>query len=268
MKLSVQLYSLRDFMSFQEMLPYCAERGFQYVEPAGLYQKSPGELAKLIKEAGLSAPSFHFSLKLLEERWEELAAELKTCGAEHFVMPFADAQSLEELEEIASRLQKLALSLKAKCIHLHYHNHSHEISKEFRGESMMNLLLDLAPDLYWQVDVGWVTAGGGDLTEYLAKWQGRITMLHIKDIMPSKMLTKNSQNPKIKAIDGLETVVGGAASKDGQPEFMGQGVVDFASIFAQAKAQGIDFFIIENDNPANADNFISSGRKLVESHWN
>ena len=255
MILSLQLYSLRDFMSFEQSLQFCKDKGLNYVEPAGLYGHSPAEIVAKLQQHGLKAQSFHFSLELLQERWEELGRVL---GAEDLVMPFADANSLEELRRLAASLQDMAKKLQGLGIRLHYHNHSHEIAKVFDGKCFMDWLLELTPDLYWQVDVGWVTAGGGNVPAKLRQWHQRISMLHIKDI-----LAKDEGPLQTRNEDGVKVV---AAQKDIQPARMGDGIVAFDGIFATARELGISTFILENDNPENADAFVDSGIALVHKY--
>ncbi|MEM9424404.1 MAG: hypothetical protein AAF975_06425, partial [Spirochaetota bacterium] len=231
-------------------------------EPAGLHGHSAREIVAKLQSYGLQAQSFHVGLELLQNSWEELGNVLPECGATDLVMPFADANSLPEVRELAETLQAIAVKLRGLGLGLHYHNHSHEIAKVFEGKCFMDWLLDLAPDLRWQVDVGWVTAGGADVPALLHQWRERISMLHIKDIFAvdgaGPVETRNE--------GGVEVVISAAAQKGGQPDRMGDGIVDFAGIFAAAQDLGISTFILENDNPENVADFVDSGMALVEKY--
>ncbi len=141
-------------------------------------------------------------------------------------MPFADAQSLEELRELASRLQALAVRFRDSGLRLHYH--SHEISRFFQGRCLMDWLLDLAPDLFWQVDVGWVTAGGVAVPAKLREWKERIALLHIKDIWQpddnGPVQTQQTQDTQVQSRnrDGLD-LSGGAPKRAGSLRAWGKG---------------------------------------------
>ena len=264
MILSLQLYSLRDFMSFEQMLSFCKNKGLSYVEPGGLYDLSPVEMTEKLQNYGLKAHSFHFGLEPLQQNWQEWGNTLPKCGATDFVMPFANPDSFDELRELAAKLQDIAEKLKGLGIRLHYHNHAHEIAKVFDGKCFMDWLLELAPALYWQVDVGWVTAGGSDVSTKLYQWKDRITMLHIKDIFAKD----NEENAGVQTKNegGIEVVVSAAAQQGGQPARIGDGIVDFEAIFSTAKKLNITTFILENDNPETPDAFADSGIALVKKY--
>ncbi len=263
MILSLQTYSLRDFMPFEQMLIFCKNKGLSYVEPGGLYGFSPQEIVAKLKEHGLQAQSFHFGLDVFQQNWEELGKVLPSCGARDLVMPYADANSLAEVRELAASLQNIAQKLKGLGVQFHYHNHAHEITKIFEDKCFMDWLLELAPDLHWQVDVGWVTAGGAIVSERMHQWKERISLLHIKDILQKD--SGDSVETKTQTIDGLEVVVNTTAQKGGQPSRIGDGIVDFEDIFGAAKELGISTFILENDNPEDVDSFADSGIALVQT---
>jgi sugar phosphate isomerase/epimerase len=71
------------------------------------------------------------------------------------------------------------------------------------------------------MDIYWVKKGGGDALEMLKKYAGRIPVLHVKDMAE------------------------GVAQDFICP---GRGIIDFASIFAEAKKQGIEHYFVERDN--------------------
>ncbi len=262
MTLSLQLYSLREFMNLEQSLEFCKAKGLCYVEPAGLYDLKPREMVAVLKKHGLQARSFHFGLEFLQGNWRELATVLPECGTRDLVMPFAVADGLAEVKQLAADLQDLAEKLKALGLRLHYHNHAHEISRNFGGKCCMDYLLELAPDLYWQLDVGWVTAAGAAVPPKLRQWRDRIAMLHIKDILQKD----GAAAVATQMVNGVEVVVSAAAQKGGQPACMGAGIVDFAGIFACARQLGISTFVLENDNPEDVDAFADSGIALVERY--
>ena len=74
-----------------------------------------------------------------------------------------------------------------------------------------------------EMDVYWVTKGGGDPLAMLDKYPGRIPILHIKDMAP-----------------GIEQDF----------ECPGSGIIDFPAVFRMAHQQGIEHFYVERDNVA------------------
>ena len=245
MILSLQLCSLG--VPFERMLKFCKNKDdISHVEPCGLYGHSPKEMVELLKSHKLRAQSFHFEMDDLEANWREFAEILPDeCGARDFVRkPGENPTEPEEVRKLAQRLQNLAEKLAGLGVQLHYHNHEHEISPNprfentrFKGKCVLDRLLELAPGLHWQVDVRWARKDGTDVAEKMRQYAKRISMLHINDIF------ENGE----------------------QPARIGDGDVDFESIFAAAAELGISTFILENDtSPEDADAFADSGIELVQ----
>ena len=255
MILSLQLCSLEKFKRFEDMLKFCKNKKLSHVEPCGLYGYSPKEMVELLKRHELRTQSFHFEMDDLEANWREFAEILPECGARDFVRkPGENPTEPEEVRKLAQRLQNLSEKLAGLGVQLHYHNHEHEISPNprfentrFEGECVLDRLLELAPGLHWQVDVRWACKDKANVAEKMRQYAKlnakRISMLHINDI---------------KDISGGEN-----------PARIGDGILDFASIFAAAAELGISTFILENDPPPkkkDADAFADSGIALVQKY--
>ena len=79
-QISVQLYSLRDALEadFEGTIRKLAAIGFPCVEPAGFHGRKPAEVAKLLADLNLTAPSAHCGLPLGDAKNEiiETALEL------------------------------------------------------------------------------------------------------------------------------------------------------------------------------------------------
>jgi hypothetical protein len=60
-KIGIQLYTVRDKMKedFEGTLAHIAEIGYQEVEFAGYYNRSPADVKAILDRHGLSAPSTH-----------------------------------------------------------------------------------------------------------------------------------------------------------------------------------------------------------------
>ncbi|MEC7288207.1 MAG: hypothetical protein VXU42_05880, partial [Verrucomicrobiota bacterium] len=79
-QISVQLYSLRDALEadFESTIRRLSVIGYPCVEPAGLHGRKPTEVAKLLADLNLTAPSAHCGLPIGDAKNEiiETALEL------------------------------------------------------------------------------------------------------------------------------------------------------------------------------------------------
>jgi sugar phosphate isomerase/epimerase len=72
-----------------------------------------------------------------------------------------------------------------------------------------------------ELDLYWVTKGGGDPLSVMKKYSGRFPILHVKDMAPG---------------DAMDF------------ECPGSGIIDFPSLFREAHNQGIKHYMVERDN--------------------
>ncbi len=111
------------------------------------------------------------------------------------------------------------------------------------GALAMDLILEHAPSIDWEMDVAWVLRGGADPLAWIADHADRITTAHVKDIAPQ----------------------GENAAEDGWAD-IGHGTVDWRSLMAALRGAGVDLFVAEHDKPSDFDRFaarsIDSIRKL------
>ena len=127
----------------------------------------------------------------------------------------------------ASGSSKIAQKVKDEGMTLLYHNHSFEFGR-YDGKLGLEHLLDSAPDLGLELDVGWCQEGGVDPTPLLDKYAGRVKRLHVKDRAP----------------EGENT------DQDGWAD-VGHGVIDWPPLLkAAAKDAGAEWFVVEHDEPA------------------
>ena len=84
-------------------------------------------------------------------------------------------KDIEQMEEKATFFAK-------EGIDYMFHNHDTEISCYFGGMNILQLMYANTENLKFELDVGWVLAGGGDPVKYVNKYADRISALHIKDL--------------------------------------------------------------------------------------
>lgn len=224
-RIGIQLYTLRSLAStdLAGVLSRLAKIGYKEVELAGYYNHSAAEFRDLLKQNGLTAPSAHTSIDLIEKEPAKTFADAKTVGNEWITVPSLPGkhETIDDWKRTAAHFNTLAATVKSAGFHFAYHNHNTEIKKIGTVMPLDILIAETDPSLVsFEMDIYWVVNGGGDPLDLLARYPGRFKMLHVKDSMGP---------PDHKMADA------------------GAGVIDFKTIFARAK--GIEHYFVEHDNP-------------------
>ena len=226
MRLSVQLYTLRDDLStdLRGTLERVREIGLEYVELAGLYGKSPEEWRDLLGELGLKASGSHVGLEAFETDEAAALAEAKLFGDPYVIVPYVSAEDFKaNAAQLKERMRKVSSALKANGLSLLYHNHDHEMEVQ-NGRTLLEELFDgLDPEAVGaELDVAWVKIGGQDPVSYMRALGPYLRLLHLKDFS------------------------GSGESRKWVPA--GSGEVDFDAVLPLAQELGIEFGAIELDN--------------------
>ncbi|MDF2700612.1 MAG: Xylose isomerase domain protein barrel [Haloplasmataceae bacterium] len=226
MKVAVQLYTLRNELAkdFEGVLRQVAKLGYDGVEFAGFYNIPANQMKNLLAELNLIAVGSHTGLDLLENHFEEVVSYNQTIGNKNIVVPWTSMKTVEELKEISEKLLKIEKELAKRGLVLHYHNHAHEFAR-YSNEYLLDLLYQKVPNMYAEVDTHWVQRAGVNPVEYVKKYQGRNTLVHLKDLVMN----------------------------NGQMEFapLGKGIMDLKGIVNQARENKVEAVIVENDQPKN-----------------
>jgi sugar phosphate isomerase/epimerase len=222
----LQLYTIRTELQrdVEGSLRRVAELGYREVELAGLAGRSAAELRALLDRHGLAAPAGHFPLPSLQPA--ELPRTLEVCavlGHRWLVCPFlpANERTLDHYRRHAELFDSVGEACRAAGIRFAYHNHDFELA-EADGVVPLDLLLrETSPQLVdFELDLYWVTKGGGDPLDYFARFPGRFALWHVKDM------------------DATE-----------QRSFaeVGTGTIPFPAIFARSEEAGVKHYFVEQD---------------------
>jgi sugar phosphate isomerase/epimerase len=180
MKLSVQLYSLREAAktNFPFVLESLAKQGYDGVEFAGLHGNSPDQLRKVLDRVGLVASSAHGAVFDVT-KWDEVKRDADALGYKHLVGGFGenDFKSEEAIRAAAIKVNRAVDHFVPMGYTVGIHNHWWEYDAPNKGD----LLLSLCPKAHPQFDVYWVTSGGADPVGYIRRYAGRVKLIHIKD---------------------------------------------------------------------------------------
>lgn len=239
---SFQLYSARNFPPLEAILRRLAELGYTQVEPFGGQFGDPRGLAAMIRAHGLAAPTAHVGLDMLRETQKTIDIA-GTVGIRTLFCPAipreARSQDAGKWLELAETLAGLAASYNRAGIGFGWHNHDFEFAPTADGRLPMNIILDNAPTLEWEVDVAWLVKGKQSPEAWFDKYGARITAVHVKDLAPP------GQN----------------ANEDGWAD-PGHGILDWQQLHARITAgTKARYFVMEHDNPADIERFM--GRAIA-----
>lgn len=248
----LQLYSLRAQFAANgapKTLDTVKGFGIRYAELAGTYNLKPEQLTKLLADRGIKAVSGHFPYKRFKEDPESVAAEAKALGLEYAGCAWADHKApLDEKQarEIAAVFNRAGAVLAKHGLKFFYHNHGFEFHR-FGDETLMDLIMrETDPKLVsFQMDVLWTVFPGQDPAKLLAKYPGRWSLMHLKDL--KKGVATGSLAGKT---DVSNDVV------------LGTGQMKWTEILPAARKAGVKYYFIEDESPTAPDQIPQSMRFL------
>lgn len=234
--IGVQLYTLRNEVAKDpvDTITRVARLGYRQIETYGYKDRkwfglSVDEFKKLLKENDLSSPSGHtyggqyFLEPNWEEGWKTVVADAKAIGQEYIVVPWLDQKyrSVEHYKKLTDQLNKAGTIAQQSKLKLAYHNHDFEFADQ-SGQNGLDILMRGTDTslVHFELDIYWATKAGHDPIALFNKYPGRFAMWHVKDMdnTPEKKFTE-----------------------------VGNGVIDFTTIFKNAKKSGMQYFFVEQD---------------------
>jgi sugar phosphate isomerase/epimerase len=227
-RVGLQLYTVRGAMqtSVETTLARVAEIGYHEVEFAGYFGQSPAQLAALLKQTGLSAPSGHLGLDVMRTAWDRALDEAATIGHRYVVVAFlppSERSSADAYRRVAEEFNRAGEAAQAKGMTFAYHNHDFEF-QPMDGTTGYDVLLETCDPavVAMELDLYWIRKAGRDPLPYLRAHPGRFPLVHVKDM-----------------------------AADGSMADVGEGTTDFPGIFAAAAGE-IRHHFVEHDHPADA----------------
>jgi len=235
--IGVQLYTLRNEISkdAKGTIEKVAGLGYKEVETFGyrdgkFFGMPASEFAQFLKSVGLTSPSGHyfgggfFFEDKWQEKWLSLLNDAKAIGQKYVVIPSLDAENrktADTFKVFAQKMNQAGEMAKSAGLQLAYHNHDFEF-KDLGGQTGMNVLLkETDPKLVeMELDIYWAVKAGYNPIDLFKASPGRYSLWHVKDMDKTerKYFTE-----------------------------VGNGAINFKSIFAQAKLSGMKHFFVEQD---------------------
>ena len=206
---------------------------------SGYFGHTAKEMKKLLDDNGFSVPSIHTDLDTLQTRMDKLGEAARVLGNTYVVLPSIppeNRKTLDDYKKMAESFNKIGESAKAQGVKFAYHNHGYGL-KEVNGQIPLEIIFsNTDPSLvFFEMDLYWTTAGGGDPIALLEKYKGRYPLMHIKDMVKKVHFSGDGGDPKqwIELFPYMTTA--------------GNGVLDLKSIISKAKENGTKHFIVEQD---------------------
>jgi len=187
-QIAAQLFTLREHTQtteqFAASMKKVAAMGYTAVQVSAIGPIPPTDVAKILKDNGLTCCATHASLDRVKSDPKGLIDELRLWGCKYTAVGgfFPKDPVTADWHHFADEFNQAAAAFAGSGIRLGYHNHSHELAL-FDGTTALQILLDrLDPSIFFEIDTYWITRGGGDPAAWIRKVAGRIPAVHLKDM--------------------------------------------------------------------------------------
>jgi sugar phosphate isomerase/epimerase/catechol 2,3-dioxygenase-like lactoylglutathione lyase family enzyme len=242
----VQLFSARDFLPWENVLDQITHLGFNGVE--GFFQnfEDPEGFRAALDARGLKMPQAHVPLQLLEGDFDKAVQIARKLGVHMLIGPWLPPEERPSTSDgwraLGIRLNTIESKLRQLGLRFAWHNHDFEMVTLSDGAVPMEILLEQAPGMDWEVDIGWILRAGLDPIAWLTKWSGRIVSVHLKDLQPNF-----------------------ATAPEGGWADLGHGTSDWRPIFATLSTlPRLAVHVAEHDAPADLSRFLSRWKTAHE----
>lgn len=234
-ELGLQLYSLRHQMEqdLPKSIAAVEQWGLHAVEGGGnLYGYSLSDFKALLDRHHIQVVSADTSYEEVRDNPIAIAYKAKFFGARYatfYWIPHEGTFDIEAAKAAVDVLNNAGKILAANGITLQYHPHGYEFFPHEDG-TILDYMLKNVKYAKFQMDVFWIKQGGQDPVDFLTRYPGKFTSLHLKDRQHG---TPDSQ-------DGRADVEANVV--------LGKGDVGIDRVVDVAKQQGIKYFFIEDES--------------------
>lgn len=242
----LQLYSIRDAIE-QDLtgsLKKVSDAGYKYVELASysdgkFYGMEPKEFKKMVTDLGMEIISSHTQVEatgITLENAQKMADDHAEVGVQYCIQPWVNAEdrNIETYKRMVGDWNKVGEIMKGVGIQFGYHNHNFEFVNIDGIVPYYDIILkELDPDLATlELDIYWAMKAGQDPIEIFEKYPGRFKLWHMKDM-------GRQDDPYFDT------------SKKDDITSVGEGLIDYKSLFAVKNTSGMKYFFVEDDNQGN-----------------
>lgn len=196
-------------------------------------------------ELGMTIVSTHCNpdytmKKETEKEFGKLIDDAASIGMKYLINPFLGSlKTADEWKKAAEGLNRQGEMAAKAGLKVGYHNHHFEFKKFADGTCPEQILLEgTDPKLVdFELDLYWVVKAGEDPEAWFSKYKERFRLCHIKDLYKEDKMKE--LEAKEKPTDDFWPIGGST--------IVGSGRIDFPKILSSAKANGIQYYIVEQE---------------------
>ena len=250
-KISLQVYTARNFKPYEDILRFLSEQGMDKVE---LFEvEAFVETKDILDKYNMSSPSTHMGFSTLENV-DLIINNLKKNNITNAIVPspvgkpggkFSSLfdKTEEEWNEFGKSLSSYVKIFEDNGINLGYHNHSFEFNPLPSGKMPIECILDHNEALKFEIDLGWVVAGNSDPIFWIKKYASKIIACHLKDFIS-------------KDLDLLEHESQCA---------IGDGFINWKDILTEVKKTDCSIFVLEHDDPKDYQEYVERSLNFLST---
>ena len=235
--IGVQLWSVRDVADHNPagILERLAAMGYEEVEghmysDGKFYTYTPADFNVVLKKAGICMTSAHSGIDL--HHWNSSSKSLTSIahktiqdhakiGVKQLICPWVNEEwrKPENFNTLCEIMNAYGKACREEGLQFGYHNHDFEFKKT-DGVAMLDRLMDMTdPELVvMELDLYWVAYANEDPAYWIQHLGDRIHAFHVKDMANSSK---------------RETIE------------VGEGVIDFVSLFRLPSSGKVKYYIVE-----------------------
>ncbi|NCT94411.1 MAG: sugar phosphate isomerase/epimerase [Chitinophagaceae bacterium] len=223
----IQLWTVRDDMGkdARATLAKLSSFGYKQIESfegqKGMFWGMKNtEFKKYMDELGMKIVSSHCNNTV---EFERKAAEAAEIGMKHLICAYKGPQKdMDAFKRFNDEFNKCGEIAKKNGIRFAYHNHDYSF-KPIDGVMPQDVMMEGTDKnlVDFEMDIYWVVAAGQDPKTWFQKYPNRFRLCHVKDMTKTEKGQESCQ--------------------------LGKGHIDFKSILAEGRKQGLQTFIVEQE---------------------
>lgn len=264
-KIGVQMMMLKDKveeLGVYETMKKIHELGFSAVEVSQIpmTEENVAELKRASEDFGIEIAALSAALEpmmpgmpgeTLSTDFDKIVNDCKTLNCNFLrigMLPLTTIGHKDKIMEFVQKADEVAERLAEHGIDLYYHNHHIEFQK-YDGEYLFDIIKNNTSKLGFEIDVHWVHRGGLNPVDVIRKYEGRVSLIHLKDYRIGQMDLSVMEGgfDRDKFFQAFNNTV--------QFAELGQGSLDFNSIIDAGLESGSQYFLIEQDDVYGRDPF-------------
>jgi sugar phosphate isomerase/epimerase len=192
------------------------------------FGRTPREFRRILDACGLVCPSAHWMIANSEAEWEKQVEAANEIGL-RYLFAVASVNTLDDCKRSIESMNKMGERCRRAGLQLGVHNHHREF-RSFDGVVAYDMIVSGTDPqaVTFELDCFWCAFAGKDPVEFLGRYPGRFSLLHIKDLKPG-------YKPSLGKVEG-------------QPfTEVGRGIINWKRIFAVAPRAGVKHYFVEQD---------------------